>query len=68
MKDAIKKLGEMRMIINVAHNRYMMNPIVLGFKNNVIRNRAFTLYVNKLAEKGLVVKDYLLPQIGLLKK
>ena len=68
MKDAIKKLGEMRMIINVAHNRYMMNPIVLGFKNNVIRNRAFTLYVNKLAEKKLVVKDYLLPQIDLLKK
>jgi hypothetical protein len=68
MKDAIKKLSEMRLIINVAHNRYMMNPIVLGFKNNVIRNRAFTLYVNKLAEKGLVVKDYLLPQIGLLKK
>jgi hypothetical protein len=68
MKDAIKKLGEMRLIINVAHNRYMMNPIVLGFKNNVIRNRAFTLYVNKLAEKGLVVEDYLLPQIGLLKK
>lgn len=68
MKDAIKKLGEMRLIINVAHNRYMMNPIVLGFKNNVIRNRAFTLYVNKLAEKGLVVEDYLLPQIDLLKK
>jgi hypothetical protein len=68
MKDAIKKLGEMRMIINVAHNRYMMNPILLGFKNNVIRNRAFTLYVNKLAEKGLVVEGYLLPQIGLLKK
>lgn len=68
MKDAIKKLGEMRLIINVARNRYMMNPIVLGFKNNVIRNRAFTLYVNKLAEKGLVVKDYLLPQIDLLKK
>lgn len=68
MKDAIKKLGEMRLIINVSTNRYMMNPIVLGFKNNVIRNRAFTLYVNKLAEKGLVVKDYLLPQIGLLKK
>jgi hypothetical protein len=68
MKDAIKKLGEMRLIINVARNRYMMNPIVLGFKNNVIRNRAFTLYVNKLAEKELVVKDYLLPQIDLLKK
>lgn len=68
MGEAIKKLVEMRLIINVAHNRYMMNPIVLGFKNNVIRNRAFTLYVNKLGEKGLVVKDYLLPQIGLLKK
>lgn len=68
MKDSIKKLVEMRLIINVARNRYMMNPIVLGFKNNVVRNRAFTLYVNKLAEKGLVVKDYLLPQIGLLKK
>lgn len=68
MKDAIKKLVEMRLIINVSTNRHMMNPIVLGFKNNVIRNRAFTLYVNKLAEKGLVVKDYLLPQIGLLKK
>jgi hypothetical protein len=68
MKDAIKKLGEMRLIINVARNRYMMNPIVLGFKNNVIKNRAFTLYVNKLAEKKLVVKDYLLPQIDLLKK
>lgn len=68
MGEAIKKLVEMRLIINVARNRYMMNPIVLGFKNNVIRNRAFTLYVNKLAEKGLVVKDYLLPQIGLLKK
>jgi hypothetical protein len=68
MKDAIKKLGEMRLIINVARNRYMMNPIVLGFKNNVFRNRAFTLYVNKLAEKKVVVTDYLLPQIGLLKK
>jgi hypothetical protein len=68
MKDAIKKLGEMRLIINVAHNRYMMNPIVLGFKNNVIRNKAFTLYVNELAEKNVVVEDYLLPQIGLLKR
>lgn len=68
MGEAIKKLVEMRLIINVARNWYMINPIVLGFKNNVIRNRAFTLYVNKLAEKGLVVKDYLLPQIGLLKK
>lgn len=68
MGEAIKKLVEMRLIINVVRNRYMMNPIVLGFKNNVIRNRAFTLYVNKLGEKGLVVKDYLLPQIGLLKK
>jgi hypothetical protein len=68
MKDAIKKLGEMRLIINVARNRYMMNPIVLGFKNNVFRNRAFTLYVNKLAEKKVVVTDYLLPQIGLLKR
>ena len=68
MGEAIKKLVEMRLIINVARNRYMMNPIVLGFKNNVVRNRAFTLYVNKLAEKRLVVKDYLLPQIGLLKK
>lgn len=68
MGEGIKKLVEMRLVINVARNRYMMNPIVLGFKNNVVRNRAFTLYVNKLAEKGLVVKDYLLPQIGLLKK
>jgi hypothetical protein len=68
MKDAIKKLGDMRLIINVARNRYMMNPIVLGFKNNIIRNKAFTLYVNKLAKKGLVVEDYLVPQIDLLKK
>ena len=68
MGEAIKKLVEMRLIINVARNRYMLNPIVLGFKNNVVRNRAFTLYVNKLAEKGLVVEDYLLPQIDLLKK
>lgn len=68
MGEAIKKLVEMRLIINVARNRYMMNPIVLGFKNNVIRNRAFTLYANKLAEKKVVVQDYLLPQIGLLKK
>jgi hypothetical protein len=68
MGEAIKKLVEMRLIINVARNRYMLNPIVLGYKNNVIRNRAFTLYVNKLAEKKLVVQDYLLPQIGLLKK
>jgi len=68
MKDAIKKLVKMRLIINVSTNRYMMNPIVLGFKNNVIRNRAFTLYVSKLAEKGLAIKDYLIPQIGVLKK
>ena len=68
MKDAIKKLGEMRLIINVARNRYMMNPIVLGFKREGIRNSAITLYSNKLNEKGLVVEDYLLPQIGLLKK
>jgi hypothetical protein len=46
----------------------MMNPIVLGFKSDGIRNTAFRLYVNKLAEKKLVVEDYLLPQIGLLKK
>jgi hypothetical protein len=68
MKEAIKTLSEIRLIINVAHNRYMMNPILLGFKNNVIRNRAFTLYVNKLTEKGKDVEDWLLPQIGLLKK
>jgi CRISPR/Cas system-associated exonuclease Cas4 (RecB family) len=68
MKDAIKKLGEMRLIINVARNRYMMNPIVLGFKNNVIRNNAFTLYINKLAEKGKYIENYLLPHISILKK
>jgi hypothetical protein len=68
MKDAIKKLVEMRLIINVAHNRYMMNPIVLGFKNNVVRDSAFTLYVNKLAEKDKDIEEYLLPQINLLKK
>ena len=68
MKEAIKTLSEMRLIINVAHNRYMMNPIVLGFKSNGIRNTAFRLYVNKLNEKGKDVEDWLLPQIGLLKK
>ena len=68
MREAIKKLVEMRLIINVSTNRYMMNPIVLGFKNNVVRNSAFTLYVNKLAEKKLVVEYYLLPQITLIKK
>ena len=68
MKDAIKKLVEMRLIINVAHNRYMMNPIVLGFKNNVVRNSAFTLYVNKLADKNKDTEEYLLPQINLIKK
>ena len=68
MKEAIKTLSEMRLIINVAHNRYMMNPIVLGFKSNVIRNTAFRLYVNKLNEKGKDVEYWLIPQIGLLKK
>jgi hypothetical protein len=68
MKDAIKKLGEMRLIINVARNRYMLNPIVLGFKNNVIRNNAFTLYANKLADKNKDIEEYLLPQINLIKK
>lgn len=68
MKEAIKTLSEMRLVINVAHNRYMMNPIVLGFKSNGIRNTAFRLYVNKLNEKGKDVEDWLLPQIGLLKK
>lgn len=68
MKDAIKKLVEMRLIINVGHNRYMMNPIVLGFKNNVVKNNAFTLYVNKIAEKDKIIEEYLLPQINLLKK
>ena len=68
MREAIKKLVEMRLIINVSTNRYMMNPIVLGFKNNVIRKRAFTLYVNKLTEKDKDIKEYLLPQINLLKK
>ena len=68
MKDSIKKLVEIRLIINVSTNRYMMNPIVLGFKNNVIRNKAFRLYVNKLNEKGKIIEDWLLPQINLLKK
>ncbi|WP_396217224.1 hypothetical protein [Flavobacterium sp.] len=68
MKDAIKKLVEMRLIINVGHNLYMMNPIVLGFKNNVVKNNAFTLYVNKLAEKDKVVEEYLLPQINISRK
>ena len=68
MKDAIKKLVEMRLIINVGHNRYMMNPIVLGFKNNLVKNNAFTLYVNKLAEKDKVVEEYLLPQINISRK
>lgn len=68
MKDAIKKLVEMRLIINVGHNRYMMNPIVLGFKNNVVKNNAFTLYVNKLSEKDKVVEEYLLPQINISRK
>ena len=68
MGEAIKKLSEMRLIINVGHNCYMMNPVVLGFKNNVVRAKAFTLYVNKLNEQGKNIEDYLLPQIALLKK
>lgn len=68
MREAIKKLVEMRLIINVSTNRYMMNPIVLGFKNNVVRNSAFTLYVNKLADKKKDIEEYLLPQINLIKK
>ena len=68
MKDAIKKLGEMRLIINVARNRYMMNQIVLGFKNNVVRNSAFTLYAEKLSDKNKNIEEYLLPQINLIKK
>lgn len=68
MGEAIKKLSEMRLILNISHNRYMMNPIVLGFKNNAIRTKAYTLYVNKLNEQGKNIEDYLLPQIALLKK
>jgi hypothetical protein len=68
MGEAIKKLSEMRLIINVGHNCYMMNPVVLGFKNNVVRAKAFTLYVNKLNEQRKNIEDYLLPQIALLKK
>lgn len=68
MGEAIKKLSEMRLILNISHNRYMMNPIVLGFKNNMIKRTAFNLYTNKLNELGKNVEDYLLPQIVLLKK
>lgn len=68
MKDAIKTLSEMHLIINVASNRYMLNPIVLGFKNSMLRHRAFILYANKINEKGKDIEDYLVPNIGILKK
>jgi hypothetical protein len=68
MKDAIKKLGEMRLIINVARNKYMMNPIVLGFKNNVVKNSAFTLYAEKLSDKNKNIEEYLLPQDRIFQK
>lgn len=68
MKDAIKKLGEMRLIINVARNKYMINPIVLGFKNNVVRNSAFTLYAEKLSDKNKNIEEYLLPQDRIFQK
>jgi hypothetical protein len=68
IEDSIKRLSEMRLILNVKKNLYMINPIVLGYNHDMNRSRAIRIYSQKLFDKGKDVKDWLLPQIGLLKK
>jgi hypothetical protein len=68
IEDSLKRLSEMRLILNVKKNLYMINPIVLGYSHDMNRSRAIRIYSQKLFDKGKDVKDWLLPQIGLLKK
>ena len=68
INDAIKRLSEMRLILNVKKNLYMINPIVLGYTYDLNRSKAIRIYSQKLFDKGKDVKDWLVPQIGLLKK
>jgi hypothetical protein len=66
--DSIKRLSEMKLILNVKKNHYMINPIVLGYSSDVVRSNAVTIYSQKLFDKGKNVADWLLPEIGLFEK
>lgn len=68
INDAIKRLSEIRLILNVKKNLYMINPIVLGYSSDLNRSKAIRIYSQKLFDKGKDVADWLLPNIGLLMK
>lgn len=67
INDAIKRLSEIGLILNVKKNLYMINPIVLGYSYDINRSKAITLYANKLKERGKAIEDWLLPKIELIK-
>jgi hypothetical protein len=67
INDAIKRLSEIGLILNVKKNLYMINPIVLGYSYDLNRSKAIRIYSQKLFDKGKDVAEWLLPNIGLLK-
>jgi hypothetical protein len=68
IEDSIKKLREIGLILNVSKNLYLINPILLGYGSDMIRLKAIRIYSQKLFDKGKDIADWLLPNIGLLKK
>jgi hypothetical protein len=63
--DSIKRLSEMKLILNVKKNHYLINPILLGYSSNAVRLNAVTIYSQKLFDKGKDVAECLLPELNI---
>jgi hypothetical protein len=63
--DSIKRLSEMKLVLNVKKNHYLINPILLGYSSNAVRLNAVTIYSQKLFDKGKDVAECLLPELNI---
>lgn len=59
--DTIKKLSKLGLIQNIGKNQYMLNPLVVMFKNDILRRRAINKYAQLLFDKGKDIVNEMLP-------
>lgn len=59
--DTIKTLSKLGLIQNISKNHYMLNPIVVMFKNDLLRRRAINKYAQLLFDNGKDIIKEMLP-------
>lgn len=59
--DTIKTLSKLGLIQNISKNHYMLNPIVVMFKSDLLRGRAINKYAQLLFDNGKDIIKEMLP-------